>query len=188
DPDPTRQLLAPFAEEQPAHLPELLLRMPDVQRQGRAPEQPPQPLLQAGLAVDDDLHGLVCPGREPAARRLHPRPVQRRPPRSERPEHLLVDRAVQPTVVASPQGVHHDERGAAAVLALVPLLPPHLPAPALPLGAPPMPLTPAAPLVVDPRAAPPRQLLLGRRGGRLAVDLDDQHLTVVLGQGACAEV
>ena len=51
-----------------------------------------------------------------------------------------------------------------------------------------MPLALAAPLVAGPRAAPPRQLLLGGRGGRLAVDLDDQHLAVVLGQGAVAEV
>src|SRR3954463_313043 len=161
---PARQLRAPLPVEQPAHLPELLLGMSDIQRQGRAPEQPPQSLLQARLAVDDDLDHLGGPGREPAARRLRPRPVQRRPPRTERPEHLLVHRAVQAAVVAPPQGVHHHQGGAAAVLALVPLLPPPLPAPALPLGPPQMPWALAAPLVVAPRAAPPRQFLLGGRG------------------------
>src|SRR5262249_51017517 len=61
--------------------------------------------------------------------------------------------------------------------------------------APPPPVRPAAvprpfaaPLVADPWAAPPRQLLLGGRGGRLAVDLDDQHLAIVPGQRAVAEV
>ncbi len=144
--------------EQPTHLPELLLRMSHVQRQRRATEQPPQPPLQARLAVDDDLHHLGGPGGEPAARRLRPSPLQRRLPRTERPEHLLVDRAMQTTVLAAPQRVHHHQRGAAAVLALVPLLPPLLPAPSLPSRPAPMPLTLAALLVAGPRAAAPRQL------------------------------
>src|SRR5512135_1055753 len=181
--NPARQLRAAFAMEQPAHLPELLLRVPDVQRQDRAPEQPPQALLQAGLAVDDDLDHFGGPGREPAARRLLPCPPQRRLPRAEGPEHLLVDRAVQPTAVAPPQGVHHHQRGAAAVLALVPLLPPWLAAPTLPPRPAPVPLTLAAGGVPRPRAAAPRQFLLGGRGGRFAVDLDDQHLAIVGGQG-----
>jgi hypothetical protein len=42
--DPVRQLRAPLPVEQPAHIPELLLCVPDVQRQGRAAEQPPQSL------------------------------------------------------------------------------------------------------------------------------------------------
>ena len=52
--------------EQPAHLPELLLRVAHVQSQDRGWEQPPEPLLQARLAVDDDLHRLGGPGGEPA--------------------------------------------------------------------------------------------------------------------------
>src|SRR5512142_2510987 len=67
--DPARQLRAPLPVEEPTHLPELLLRMPDVQRQDRAAEQPPEPSLQARLAVDDDLHRLGGPGGEAAARR-----------------------------------------------------------------------------------------------------------------------
>src|SRR5262249_31935682 len=81
-------------------------------------EQPPQPLLQAGLAVDDDLHRLVGPGGEPAARRLRPRPLQGRLPRAEGPEDPLIDRPVPPTILAPPQCIHHHQRGAAAVLAL----------------------------------------------------------------------
>jgi hypothetical protein len=57
-----RQLRAPLPVEQPAHLPELLLRVPDVQGQGRAAEQPPQSLLQARLALDDDLYRPAVPG------------------------------------------------------------------------------------------------------------------------------
>ena len=63
--DPLRQLGAAFTIEQPTHLPEFLLRMSHVQRQRRATEQPPQPPLQARLAVDDDLHHLGGPGGEP---------------------------------------------------------------------------------------------------------------------------
>src|SRR5512135_3800549 len=98
--DPARQLRAPLPVEEPTHLPELLLRMSDVERQDRAAEQPPEPTLQARLAVDDDLHRLGRPGGEAATRRLGPCPLQRRLPRTERPEHLLVERAVQPTVRA----------------------------------------------------------------------------------------
>src|SRR6185312_6084817 len=145
-------------------------------------EQPPHPLLQARLAVDDDLHHLGSPGGKAAARRLRPCPLKRRLPRPERPEHLLVDRAVQPAVPAAPQGVHHHQRGAAAVLALVPLLPPLLPASSLPARPAPMALTPAARLAADPRPAPPRQLLFGGRGDRLAVDLDDQDVAILRGQ------
>src|SRR5512135_1202896 len=186
--DPARQLRAPLPVEQPTHLPELLLRMPDVQRQDRAAEQPPQPLLQARLAVDDDLHRLGGPGGEAATRRLGPGPLQRRFPRTERPEHLLVERAVQPTVLAPPERVHHHQCRAPAVLALVPLLPPLLPAPTPPFRPAPMPLTLAAVFVMSPWAAAPRQFLLRGRGGRLAVDLDDQDLALVLGQGALAQV
>src|SRR4051794_18669594 len=129
---PARQLGAPLPVEQPTHLPELLLRVPDVQRQDRAAEEPPQPPLQARLAVDDDLHRLGGPGREAATCGLGPCPLQRRSPRTERPEHLLVQRAVQPTLVAAPERVHHHQGRATAVLALVPLLPPLLPAPTPP--------------------------------------------------------
>src|SRR5581483_1063048 len=96
--DPSSQLGAPLPMEQPSYLPEFLLRMPDVQRQDRAPEQPPEPSLQARLAVDEDPDRLGGPGREAAPRRLRPRPLQGRLPRTERPEHLLVDRAVQPAL------------------------------------------------------------------------------------------
>src|SRR5262249_10114478 len=140
------------------------------------------------LAVDDDLHHLGRPGGEPAARRLRPRPPRRRLPRTERPEHLLVDRAMQTTVFTPPQRAHHHRRGAAAVLALVPLLPPLLPAPSLPTRPAPMTLTLAAPLAAGPRAAAPRQFLLGGRGDRLAVDLDDQDLAILRGQGAVAQI
>src|SRR5262249_60321443 len=92
-------------------------------------------------------------------------------------------RASRPTQVSP-----HRHRGLPAVLPLPPLPPPPVPPPPLPLGPPPMSLTPAAPLVADPWAAPPRQFLLGGRGGRLAVDLDDQHVAVVGGHGAVAEV
>src|SRR5262249_28230239 len=87
------------------------------------------------------------PGREPALGGLLPRPTQRGLPRAECPEDLLVHRAVQPPVFAAPQGVHHHQGGAATVLALVPLLPPRLPAP-------PLPSRPAA--VPGKFAAPPR--------------------------------
>src|SRR5512143_476421 len=184
--DPARQLRAPLPVEEPTHLPELLLRMPDVQRQDRAAEQPPEPSLQARLAVDDDLHRLGGPGGEAAARRLGPCPLQCRAPRAERPEHLLVDRAMQPTILAPPQRGHHHQGGAAAVLALVPLLPPLLPAPTPSFRPAPMPLTPAARFVMSPRAAAPVQFLRCGRGGRLAVDLDDQDLPLVLRQGAFA--
>src|SRR4051812_16392834 len=140
---PTRQLRAPLPMEQPAHLPELLLRMPDVQRQDRTAEEPPQPLPQARLAVDDDLHRLVGPGREAAARRLCSRPLQGRSPRPERPVDLLVARPVQPAVLTATQGVHHHQRDAPAVLALVPLLPPPAATPALPPGPTPVALAAA---------------------------------------------
>src|SRR5512132_2625043 len=98
--DPTRQLHAPFRIEQPTDLPELLLRVSNVQGQDRFGEQPTEPLLQADLAVDDDLHRLVGHAWKAAARRLGPSPLQRRLPRTERPEDLLVDRAVESTVLA----------------------------------------------------------------------------------------
>src|SRR5512135_2039056 len=186
--DPPRQLRAPPPVEEPTHLPELLLGMPDVRRQERAAEPPPEPLLQARLTVDDDRHRLGSPGGEPATRRLGPGPLQRRFPRTERPVHLLVERAVQPTALAPPERVHHHQGDAPAVLALVPLLPPLLPAPRPPFRSASMPLTLAALLVLSPWAAAPRQFLLGGRGGRLAVDLDDQDLALVLGQGALAHV
>src|SRR5919205_4562778 len=88
--DPARQLRAALPVEQPTHLPELLLRMPHVQRQDRAPEQPPEPSLQARLAVDEDLDRLGGPRGKAAPRRLRPRPLQGRPPRAERPKDLLV--------------------------------------------------------------------------------------------------
>src|SRR5512135_3117435 len=139
--DPARQLRSPLPMEQPTHLPELLLRMPDVQCQDRAPEQPPQSLLQARLAVDDDLYRLGGSGGEPAPRGPGPRPFQRRTPRTERPEHLLVERSVQPAFRAPPERVHHHQGDAPAVLALVPLLPPLLPAPTPPFRSASMPLT-----------------------------------------------
>src|SRR3954447_16621148 len=185
--DPTRQLRAALRVEQPTHLPELLLRVPNVQGQDRSGEEPAKPLFQADLAVDDDLHRLVGLGGKAASRRLGPSPLHRRPPRAERPEYLLVARAMKPTVLLSPQGVHHHQRRAAAVLALVPLLPPTLPTPPLPLGTAAMPLTSTAPFAPRPRLSPPRQLLIGGGGDRLAVDLDDQHVAVALGQGAVAE-
>ena len=131
---------------------------------------------------------LAVPGGKP--RRVAcaaPRPLQRRLPRSERPEHRLVDWARQPTVLAPPQRVHHHQRGAAAVLALVPLLPALLPPPTPSMRPASMPLTRAAGWVMSPRAATPRQFLLRGRGGRLAVALDHQHGAVVLGQGAVAQ-
>src|SRR5690349_602409 len=94
---------------------------------------------------------------------------------------------MQTTVRLAPQRVHHHQGGAAAVLALVPLLPPLLPAPSPASGPAPMPLTPAA-LVAGPPAAAPRQFLLGGRGDRLAVDLDDQDVAVILGQGTLAQI
>ncbi len=84
--------------------------------------------------------------------------------------------------------VHHHQRGAAAVLALVPLFPPLLPAPSLPSRPAPMPLTLAALLVTGPRAAAPRQFLLGGRGNRLAVDLDDQYVAIIRGQWTFAQI
>jgi hypothetical protein len=95
---------------------------------------------------------------------------------------------VQPAVLAPPQGVHHHQRGTASVLALVALLSTLLPAPSLSLLPAPMPLTPAALLWAGPPAASPRQFLLGGRGGRFAVDLDDQHLPLALRQGAFSQV
>jgi hypothetical protein len=188
--DPTRQLRTPFRVEQPTHLPELLLRVPDVQGQYRSGEQPTELLLQALLAIDHDLTDLVGLGREATPRRLVTRPVHRRVTRAERPVHLLVARAVQPTVHAPAQGVHHHQGGTPAILALVPFLAPWLAPPALPPGAAPMPLASAtaAAGMARPGAAASLQLLLGSRRRRLAVDLHDQHLTIILGQGAGAEV
>src|SRR5947199_8329302 len=88
--DPVRQLRAPLAVGQAPHLPELLLRMADVQRQDRPAEQATAPLLQAFLAIEDDLNGLLGPGRETAARGLVPRPLQRPPAPAARPEALAV--------------------------------------------------------------------------------------------------
>src|SRR5438270_7364714 len=185
--DPPRQLGAPRGVEQPTHLPELLLRVPHVQRQDRRGEEPAESPLQADLAIDDDLHRLAGLGGKAAARRLGPSPSDRRSPGAERPEHLLVARAKEPPVVTTTQGVHHHQRGAAAVLALVPLLPPPLPTPSLPPRTAPMPLTLAALVAPRPGPSPPRQLSVRGRGDRLAVDLDDQHVAVALGQGAGAE-
>ena len=95
---------------------------------------------------------------------------------------------MQPAVFAAPQCVHHHQRGAAAVLALVPLLPPLPPAPSLPLRPATMPLTLAAAVLLAPRPAAPRHLLVHGRRDRLAVDLDDQHVAVARGQGAFAHV
>ena len=95
---------------------------------------------------------------------------------------------MQTTVRAAPQRVHHHQRGTAAVLALVPLLPPLLPAPSLPSRPAPMPLTLAALLVAGPRAAAPRQFLLGGRGDRLAVDLDDQYVAIIRRQWTFAQI
>src|SRR4051794_23741435 len=112
--------------------------MSDVQRQGRPAEQATAPLLQALLAVEEDLNGLVGLGWKAAARGLFPRPLQRRAPRAEGPEHLLIQRTVEPTILAAPERVHHHQGGAATVLALVPLLPPLLPTPMLALRPAPM--------------------------------------------------
>ena len=178
---PSVSTRAAFAVEQPAHLPEFLLRVPHVQRQDRAAEQPSQPLLQAGLAVDDDLHRLAVPaGIRDASPAPAPTPAPTAANRTSR--RPSCGSAVQPAGLAPPQGVHHHQGVAAAVL-LFPLLPLRLPAPPLPPGPAPMPLTPAARFVTDPRSTPPRQFLRCGRGGRLAVDLDDQHLAVVLGKG-----
>ena len=101
--DPTRQLRAPLRGGTTCPPPRA-----SPARAGRpasgsaATEQPPQPPLQTRLAVDDDLHRLGGPGGEPAAAScLHLRPLQRRLPRAERPEHLLVEWAVQPAVFAA---------------------------------------------------------------------------------------
>src|SRR5262249_41767140 len=163
---------------------------PDVQGQDRSGEQPTELLLQAPLAIDHDLNGLVGLRREATPRRLVTRPVHRRVPGPEGPVHLLVARAVQPTVQAPAQGVHHHQGGTAAILVLVPFLAPGLAPPSLPPGPAPMTLASAvaAAGMMRPWAAASLQLLLGGRRRGLAVDLQDQHLTVLLGQGAGAEV
>ena len=51
-----------------------------------------------------------------------------------------------------------------------------------------MPLTLAALVVAGPRAAAPRQFLLGGRGDRLAVDLDDQYVAIIRGQWTFAQI
>src|SRR5207253_9459438 len=104
------------------HLPELLLRMPDVQGQDRSAEQPAELLLQAPLAVDDDLHGLLGPGWKATPRGLVARPAQRRSARAEGRVHFLMAGAMQPTVRAPTQGIHHHQRGTATILTLVALL------------------------------------------------------------------
>src|SRR5512142_1480548 len=63
--DPARQPRTALLREYPARRPELLLRVPDVQGQGRAAEQPPQSLLQARLAVNNDLDHLGGSGGKP---------------------------------------------------------------------------------------------------------------------------
>src|SRR4051794_3710518 len=97
---------------------------------------------------------------------------------------------MQATVVAATQGIHHHQRGTATVLALVPLLAPRLAPATFPPRPAPMTLAAAgtAALVARSGATSSRQFLFGRRGRRLAIDLDDQHLALAHGHGAVAEV
>jgi hypothetical protein len=141
--DPTRQFRAPLPVKQPSHLPELLLRVPDVQGQDRPGEQLTELLFQALLAIDHDLHHLVGLRREATSRGLFPCPVHRRVSRAEGPVHLLVAGAVQPAILAPAEGVHHYQGGAATVLALISLLAPHFAATPPPPRPAPMPLTAA---------------------------------------------
>ncbi len=130
---------------------------------------------------------LAVPGGKPR-RVACAAPLQRRAPRAEGPEHLLVERAVQPTLLTSPQRIHHHQGDAPTVLALVPLLPSLLPTPTRSFRPSPMPLTPTARSVMGPRATAPVQFLRCGRGSRLAVDLNDQDLPLLLGQGTFAQV
>ncbi len=95
---------------------------------------------------------------------------------------------MQPTLLTSPQRIHHHQGDAPTVLALVPLLPSLLPTPTRSFRPSPMPLTPTARSVMGPRATAPVQFLRCGRGSRLAVDLNDQDLPLLLGQGTFAQV
>src|SRR5207248_317197 len=100
---------------------------------------------------------------------------------SARMAQCLAAADMQPAVRAPTQGVYHHQGGAATVLALVSFLSPGFAPPSPPPGPAPMTLTAtvAAAGMTRPWAAAPRQLRLGGRRRRLAVDLQDQHLAVI---------
>ncbi len=163
--------------------------MTHVQRKDRVGKQLRQPLVQTLLPVQHDLHTLGCLGRKPSSRGLLASPLQGQLSLGVGAPDLFIDRSVQSSVLATSQRVHHHQRDAPPVLALLASFPAFLLL-SLPFLLPAVTLAAAraSARVLVPRAAAFGQLLLGRGGRCLTVHLDDQHFTVIFRRRRCFHV
>ena len=182
--DPLRQLGAAFTMEQPTHLPELLLRMTHVQHQRRATAAPAAApgRSRRRRRSAPAWRSRGGPGRVACAR-AHSSADFREP--NVPNTFLLIGPCSRPS--ASPRNVDITTSVARGRSCSCP------PSSAASSG----PVAAAAP---GPDAADTcssaggsrgrrrAQFLLGGRGDRLAVDLDDQYVAIILGQWTCDRI
>jgi hypothetical protein len=92
---------------------------------------------------------------------------------------LLVDRTVEPAIVASFQGVHDHQGDTASILTFIPWLAVFLLAPAGALGLASVPRTPTGVRFRVTFAPTFLEFVLGRRWRRFAIDFDDEDGAIV---------
>ncbi len=93
--------------------------------------------------------------------------------------HLLVDRPVEPAIVASFQGVHDHQSNTASMLTFIPGLAPFLRAPAGAFGLTSVPRTPTGERFGATLPPTFREFGLGRRWRGFPIDLDDEDVAIV---------
>src|SRR5262245_9857324 len=137
--------------------------------------------MEAGFAIDHNMNTLGGSRREPPLGSLTASPSQHHFSGCITAPYVLVDRTMEPAIVASFQGVHDHQGDTASVLTFISWLATFLLAPAGALGLASVPPTPTGVRFRVTFAPTFPEFVLGRRWCRFAIDFEDQDVAIVCG-------
>src|SRR5438128_1466712 len=135
--------------------------------------------MEAGFAIDHHRNTLGGAGRKTPLGGLTARPSHHHFSGRITAPDALVERTVEPAIVASFQGVHDHQGDTASVLTFIPWLATCLLAPVSALGLASVPRTPTGVRFWVTFAPTFLECVLGRRWRRFAIDCDDEDVAIV---------
>src|SRR6266851_5111986 len=135
--------------------------------------------MEAGFAIQPNMNTLGSSGRKPPLGGVTARPSQHHFAGRITAPDLLVERTVEPAIVAAFQGVHDHEGDTASVFTFLPWLATFLLAPTGALGLASVPHT-ATGVRVGVTCAPTLlECVRGRRWRRFPIDCDEEDVAIV---------
>src|SRR5713101_270434 len=135
--------------------------------------------MEAGFAIQHKMHTLVSAGRKPPLGGVTARPSQHHFAGRITAPDLLVERTVEPAIVAAFQGVHDHEGDTASVFPFIPWLATFLLAPTGALGLASVPHTTTGVRVGVTFAPTLLAFVRGRRWRRFPIDFDEEDVALV---------